>query len=170
VNTRRLDLGLVDDVDAESFGEPGQRTFRLHAQTAEGSVSLWLEKEQVAMLGSAIEELLDRVPDEYGLQPASAGSRAFVGDLEVKVGSLAIGYDPDHAAFSVEAGEFTSPFDLESISFLASRDHFSRMRDQIDQIVAASRPRCILCGRPLSGEPHFCPESNGHARTSQSSS
>lgn len=167
MDTRRLDLGLVENVDAESFGEPGQRTFRLHAKIAEGSVSLWLEKEQVAMLGSAIEELLDRLPDEYGLQPVMEGPRSFVGDLEVKVGSLAIGYDPDHSAFTVEAGEFTSPFDLESISFFAARHHFVRMRDQIDEIVSASRPRCVLCGTPLGGGPHFCPESNGHTRTAR---
>ena len=47
-------LGPVDGVTAESFGEPGRRTFRLFAQTGPGRVSLWLEKEQVVMLGSAL--------------------------------------------------------------------------------------------------------------------
>jgi hypothetical protein len=38
------------------------------------------------------------------------------------------------------------------------------MASEIDGIVAGSRPRCVLCGAPLTGEPHFCPQQNGHAR------
>jgi uncharacterized repeat protein (TIGR03847 family) len=159
-----LDLGLVEALQAETFGEPGQRTFRLLAKTAEGEISLWLEKEQVVMLGSAVEELMQRVPSELGGSPDSDVLKSFVGELEVKVGSLAIGYDADHSGFSLEAGDFASAFDLNSISLLATRDQFSALQQQIHEIVAAGRPRCSLCGRPLSPSGHFCPESNGHAR------
>ena len=161
-----MDLGLVSVVEVESFGEPGQRTFRVVARTAEGQVSLWLEKEQVVMLGSAITELLERVPTQQGNEPTSRQSSRFVGELEVKVGSLSIGYNAGDDGFTLEAGEFASPFDLTNISLLASRDHLVRMEEQIEEIVAASRPRCPLCGTPLTGGPHFCPESNGHAPVS----
>jgi uncharacterized repeat protein (TIGR03847 family) len=158
-----LDLGLVSGLRAESFGEPGQRTFRLMAETAHGSVSLWLEKEQIVMLGSALAELLARVPSGEGLDPASDALESFRGELDVKVGSLTVGYDAAHRGFTVEAGDFDSPLHVGSISLLARRDQFVEMRKQIEGIVAAGRPRCVLCGTPLGGGPHFCPESNGHA-------
>ena len=154
----------MSGIEAESFGEPGRRTFRMLARTTEGRVSLWLEKEQVVMLGSAITELLERVPTQRGNEPSASSSAGFVGELEVKVGSLEIGYDAAEDGFTVEASDFASPFELSSINLVATRDHLLQVREQIDQIVAASRPRCPLCGTPLTGEPHFCPESNGHAR------
>ena len=148
----------------QAFGEPGQRTFRVLAETAEGTISLWLEKEQVVRLGYYINELLERVPVGQGDAPESDARRGFAGELEVRVGSLTIGFDADHGGFALEATDFTSAFDLTAISLLASRNQLKEMADHIEEIVAASRPRCVLCGTPLSGDSHFCPESNGHAR------
>ena len=94
-------------------------------------------------------------------EPESSG---FVGDLEVRVGSLAVGFDPDGAGFSLEAADFTSALGLSSIVLNARRDQFTSLEHEISEIVSQSRPRCPLCGQPLSADPHFCPESNGHAR------
>jgi uncharacterized repeat protein (TIGR03847 family) len=166
VNDRQLDLGVVTSVHVESFGEPGQRTFRVLADTAGGQISIWLEKEQVVMLGTAIEELLDRVPDHAGEEPAAASSESFRGELEVKAGSLSIGYDAQRVGFTLQAADFyETPFELSAISLLTDRSDFKRMAGEISEILAASRPRCLLCGAALTGEPHFCPESNGHSET-----
>ena len=159
-----MHLGLVAGMEAESFGEPGRRTFRIVAATAEGRVSLWLEKEQVVMLGSAITELLERVPVQRGNEPSTADEGSVVGDVNVKVGTLALGYDARNDGFTLEAGDFSSPFSFSSISLVATRGHLTHVSEQIYRIVAASRPRCPLCGSPLTGESHFCPESNGHTR------
>lgn len=169
MDSRRLDLGLVRDVEAETFGEPGNRTFRLHVTTGEGRVSLWLEKEQLAILGSAIGELLDRVPEGSPAENVPDTESAFMGDLEVRVGSLSLGYDRERNAFALVAGDFESAFELTSISLLTTRNQVSAVREQVEKIVAAGRPRCPLCGRPLGSGPHFCPESNGHARLPTSS-
>ncbi len=53
-----MDIGLVDAVDAQSIGVPGQRTFRLRAQAGSSHTWLWLEKETLAALGRAISQLL----------------------------------------------------------------------------------------------------------------
>lgn len=164
MNDRRLDLGPVESLRAESFGEPGQRTFRLLAHAGEGTVSLWLEKQQLAMLGAALEDLLERTPGGHEMTPSEPESSGFVGDLEVRVGSLAVGFDPDGAGFSLEAADFTSALGLSSIVLNARRDQFTSLEHEISEIVSQSRPRCPLCGQPLSADPHFCPESNGHAR------
>jgi uncharacterized repeat protein (TIGR03847 family) len=168
VENQRLEIGLPRDLDVESFGEPGSRTFRLLAATGEGRVSLWLEKEQIVMLGSAIESLLERVPEAEGNSPESPAPGALVGDLEVRVGSLSIGYDASLSGFTLEATDFTSEVAVSSISLTSSRRQLVGMAEQIRDIVAAGRPRCPLCGRAITDGRHFCPESNGHARVASS--
>jgi uncharacterized repeat protein (TIGR03847 family) len=163
-----LDLGLVDNFAAQAFGEPGQRTFRLLATAAEGTVSLWLEKEQIVMLASAIGELLERVAPELGSAPQSGAPHNFVGELEVRVGSLGIGFDEASSGFTLEASELVAPFDLTRIRLMVSRDQFTVAKTQLDEIVAQGRPRCLLCGRPLTSGPHFCPQSNGHVQAVKS--
>lgn len=163
MESKRLNLGLVMGLHAESFGEPGQRTFRLLVETRAGRVSLWLEKQQIVALLAAADELLDRITegDERGATSASADSLA--GDLEVRVGSLSVGFDRSNDAFLLEAGDFETAFDLTHIAMLVNRGQLEAMRDELRDIVSHSRPRCPLCGTPLTGEPHFCPQSNGHA-------
>ena len=163
MDNRELDLGLVASVHAESFGEPGHRTFRLLARTEAGEVTFWLEKEQLVMLGSAVDEVLRRTPESRGNDPEADSLRAFRGEMELQVGALAVGFDAEHEGYTIEAGDLTGPFDLARITLLARREDFERLSREIADIVAAGRPRCVLCGTPLSGEPHFCPPSNGHA-------
>jgi uncharacterized repeat protein (TIGR03847 family) len=162
VDTNSLDLGLVARLTVESFGEPGRRTFRILAETDEGTVSLWLEKEQIVGLANALDELLNRVTPPRGSNPIASPRATFMGDLEVKVATLAVGYDPEADGFTVTGSEFLTDVPVERISLLADRNQLEDARNQSEEIVAAGRPRCVLCGTPLTGEPHFCPESNGH--------
>jgi uncharacterized repeat protein (TIGR03847 family) len=164
VDGATLDLGSVAEARVESFGEPGRRTFRILVSAGTAQVSVWLEKEQVVALGSAIGQLLERVPSGYGHHPSASGDDALSGDLEVRVGALSVGYDSEAAGFVFEASEFESPLGIDNVRFVANRQQLSAMDDQIKEIVAGSRPRCVLCGTPLTGEPHFCPPSNGHTR------
>jgi len=165
VDSRSIELGPVPRVAVESFGEPGRRTFRIFAETADGSVSLWLEKEQIVGLVAAVEQLLESVPAPSGEEPhAGAGSR-FIGDFDVKVASLSVGYEPRRNGFTITGSDFLADLPVESVTMLASRSQLSELLEQAEEIVAAGRPRCVLCGTPLTGEPHFCPPSNGHAHT-----
>ena len=54
------DLGLCRSIHADSVGLPGQRYFRLVADTERGTVFLWLEKEQLYDLAVAIKQTMDR--------------------------------------------------------------------------------------------------------------
>lgn len=161
---QRLNLGLPKSVQVESFGEPGSRTFRVFIDTGEGSVSLWLEKEQLVMLGSAIADVLERVPSDAGEAPVLPEGGRFLGDLEVKVGTLAVGYDRSASGFTLEASEFLTQFDITSIAVTVARSDFERMAEDAGKIAAGGRPRCPMCGRPMTDGHHFCPESNGHAK------
>ncbi len=119
------------------------------------------------MLGAALEDLLERTPHQSEASVSEPDSSVFVGELEVHVGSLAVGYDPEGAGFSLEAADFTSALGLSSIILNARRDQFASLEQEISEIVSQSRPRCPLCGQPLTADPHFCPESNGHARVGE---
>ena len=72
-----LSMGVVHNVSAESFGEPGHRTFRLRASTGPGEISIWLEKEQIVALGGAIAQILGAGADRqrYGTPADLFGSR-----------------------------------------------------------------------------------------------
>jgi uncharacterized repeat protein (TIGR03847 family) len=168
MDNRELDLGVVESVRAEAFGEPGKRTFRLLVRTGTGEVAFWLEKEQLVMVGSAVDEVLRRVSERRGNEPQSDTLRSYSGEMDVHVGALAIGYDADHEGYSIEVSELSAPFDLSRITLLARRSDFESLSREIAEIVAAGRPRCVLCGTPLTEGPHFCPPSNGHTRVSGS--
>ncbi len=168
MNDGRLDIGQVERIEAESFGEPGQRTFRVVAHTHQGTVSLWLEKQQLAALGSALTDLLERTPASVEYAGARTEASGIVGDLEVHVGTLALGYDANDGMFTLEASDFTSPFELTGIAIRVQREQIESLNSDIASIVSRSRPRCPLCGQPLTGGPHFCPESNGHATVAYS--
>ncbi|HZT97763.1 MAG TPA: DUF3090 family protein [Chloroflexota bacterium] len=166
MNERSLHVGLVDTFAAQSFGEPGQRTFRVFATTHSGEVSVWMEKEQLVVLGEAIGEMLQKVPDSQGLSPASTASTATIsGEVAARAGSLALTYDEAQDGFVFEAANLQdATLRVQSLSFLLDRHQLAAADDEIQDIVAASRPRCTMCGQPLTDPAHFCPPSNGHAR------
>lgn len=166
MNEGRLDVGVVNTLDAEAFGDPGQRTFRLRATTDSGEVSLWLEKEQMVALGAAVLEILERVPEGNGLAPRPVQSKAQItGEVAAHAGSLALGFDTSQNAFAIEASElWEATLDVQRLLLLANREQLTVIESQVEEIVAAGRPRCPMCGRPMGPDPHFCPPSNGHAR------
>jgi uncharacterized repeat protein (TIGR03847 family) len=160
----RSEFGLVDDIDVETFGEPGQRTFRIIAEKGQRTASLWLEKEQLQALGLVIEEQLERTQGEAGLEEAIltlAARFPAQATIDFKVGRLAVGFDEQQAAFLFTAHDVERPEQEEPDFTCRANAHQSRaLASKIGQIVAAGRPRCPLCGAPMDSN-HVCPASNG---------
>ena len=161
------DLGPVDSLETEAVGAPGQRRFRLRLLGPEHSASLWLEKEQVVALATAIQQLLaqHRRPGD-GLRPAPPELGVFPlnPSLDFRVGRLALAYDEtaDRLALYVTDADADGG---ESPTLEAS---FTRRQAllfavQADATVEAGRPLCPLCKTPLDGDPHLCPPANGHS-------
>jgi uncharacterized repeat protein (TIGR03847 family) len=48
------------------------------------------------------------------------------------------------------------------VSFWASRSQMESLVNRAREVVAAGRPICGNCGRPMDPEGHFCPNRNGH--------
>jgi uncharacterized repeat protein (TIGR03847 family) len=167
-----FDLNPVDRITIDAIGEPGKRVFYLQARKDLRLVTLICEKEQVAALALAIEQLLlslagsdaDAViePDpailqslelEYPLEPA------------FRVGQVNLGYDQVSERLVIIAYELLEEDDdsMPSIArFWATPAQMRALSIRGQEVVAAGRPKCSMCGEPIDPEGHFCPRKNGH--------
>jgi uncharacterized repeat protein (TIGR03847 family) len=176
--SRSNDLGLVLGLDAEALGVPGQRTFRVHAHSQTGAARLWLEKEQLQALATAVEQLLGEISQVRGRGSGESGATLpFPGapSIEFHVGRITLGYEQDTDLVSLTVYELSAtdpdedeprlgdPANGEQVQFQATREQMRAFSQKALEVCAAGRPRCPLCGTPLDGPTHFCPRSNGHA-------
>ena len=171
-----FDLPELDVLTAGTIGPPGQRIFYLQARRASDVVTLRLEKGQVAALGEYLGGMLadlstpEPLPAEVDLDLVEPVVAEWV------VGSLAVAYDEADDRLVIVAEELVRPPDeddeeddatAEAVEpavarFRATRDQVSAFVERAAQLVAAGRPPCRFCGRPLDPEGHVCPKSNGH--------
>jgi uncharacterized repeat protein (TIGR03847 family) len=142
-----FDLREPDRFTAGAVGEPGSRVFFLQAVEGTQVVSLRLEKQQVGALGQYLEGVLSDLPvvtpDELPIdldlvEPVVA---------EWIVGTLAVAYDGAVDRVVLQADEL-----VDEEAFCA----------HAEELVAAGRPPCPICGQPLDPDGHVCPRSNGH--------
>jgi uncharacterized repeat protein (TIGR03847 family) len=161
----------VELAHVEAIGEPGQRRFRVLTRASGETTIMWMEKQQVDALGRAIEQILEQAPlpfEEQTLETATAvgiDSESF--NLETRnqfrVGKIELGYDQERdrlvvVAYDVDSEEDDAP----SLAALVPRELARHMADESAAVVAAGRPRCVLCGVPMGPGPHACPQQNGH--------
>jgi uncharacterized repeat protein (TIGR03847 family) len=169
---------------AGTVGQPGERTFYLQARQGARTVSVALEKAQVAVLADRLAQLLDEVSRRGGEVPPLAPPdledvRPLDGPVEeeFRVGAMALAWDGDSGRVVVEAqaaGE-----EPESATGLLEDDadeaegpdllrvrispaHARAFIARAERVIAAGRPPCPLCGLPLDPEGHICPRMNGH--------
>ncbi len=166
----RLDLALVDSVEAAAIGEPGQRTFKITASSARGEAVIWMEKEQLFQIGLAIKQMAAYVdPPETPVMfepefPAPATSAA----AEFKASEMKLRHDREADVFTVEAADSDSEEEDDeeepaiAVQFSFPRKTGEALADQVFEIVAAGSPRCALCGGPVDPDGHVCPKTNGY--------
>jgi uncharacterized repeat protein (TIGR03847 family) len=167
-----FDLNPVDRITTDAIGEPGSRVFYLQARQGGQLVTLICEKEHVALLAEAIGELLESLagddidavaePDpvieqgmdlEYPLEPA------------FRAGQVRLGYDQDSKLLVILAYELMDEYDDDPPSvarFWATPAQMRAFSIHGQEVVAAGRPICAMCGEPMDPEGHFCPRKNGH--------
>ncbi len=167
----RYPLGALSNIDAETFGEPGRRTFRLVLKAGAANISVWLEKEQLFQLGVSLQEAVRRLSDEQRAGPSSPAGPEWSGEelsLEFKAQQMMLKYETSGNAYYLEAHEGDDEEreqDREgtSVSCGISVSQSVSLAEQALKICAAGRPPCFLCGLPIDPEGHICPRANGHA-------
>ncbi|MFQ6015695.1 MAG: DUF3090 domain-containing protein [Anaerolineae bacterium] len=166
-----INLNPVSFITIGTIGSPGQRTFYLQASQKRTVVSLVIEKEHAQALAMAVDELLEELDKEYPRQEeildVDMGLLLPV-EPQFRVGRLGLGYDEEEDRLIVAAQELI-PEEEEGKTpsvarFWATRAQMRALSRRAKEVVAAGRPLCILCHRPLDPRGHFCPKRNGDRR------
>ena len=174
------EFGRVANLKADAIGEPGQRTFRLLVEAADGrSAMLLLEKEQLFNLALAFKRLMVTVGSQEGKPEELIDAMAEIGEpltssdqhleLDLRQGRLAVGYDERQALYVVTASEKESSEEevRSDVSLMADMATVDALADEAIRVCAAGRPPCPLCSAPLGPGPHICPKQNGHHARSE---
>lgn len=166
------DLNPVSRLTVGALGEAGHRTFYLQGRQAATLVTLVTEKEQVTSLGQGIIDLLTRLGE-----PADAPSSLSPYDLTLeepfeplfRIGQLGLGYDQESERMVVVAYALVpeEETEVDVVRFWGSREQMRGLARHVTEVAAAGRPICVLCGRPIDPEGHFCPRRNGHGTKAQ---
>ena len=165
----QFDFGPALSIDAEAVGQPGQRRFRILVRSSRQSASIWMEKEQLAALGRALAEFIQRLDKERPKNDPDVEPLDFPSsfDIEMQVGQIGLGYVEDDDMFSIQTQGLLLAADNAEGAFrcLLSRGQSRFLSRKIEQVAAAGRPNCPLCGGPLDPGGHTCPRANGHRNT-----
>lgn len=163
------DLNPVSRVTVGALGEPGQRTFFLQGRHGATLVSLVTEKEQMNSLAQGVTDLLTRLGERADAPTdVSAYELALEQPVEplFRIGQLGLGYDQETdllviVAYAIPEEEEQEMVDV--VRFWATRDQMRALARHVAEVAAGGRPTCVLCGRPIDPQGHFCPRRNGHA-------
>jgi uncharacterized repeat protein (TIGR03847 family) len=174
-----------------AVGQPGQRTFFLQASKGHQTVSVALEKAQVAVLAERLALLLLRLR-EQGVASAEGTSAQILLPpqpetlsepiLEAfRVGSMILSWDEEVERVVIEAQELGLPGmdEDEEVEVLEVADDDPNGPDLVRvhlqpfeaqsfvagavAVMQAGRPPCPHCGEPLDPTGHFCARRNGYA-------
>jgi uncharacterized repeat protein (TIGR03847 family) len=106
--------------------------------------------DAVAEPDPVIEQGMDL---EYPLEPA------------FRAGQVRLGYDQDSKLLVILAYELMDEYDDDPPSvarFWATPAQMRAFSIHGEEVVAAGRPICAMCGEPMDPDGHFCPRKNGH--------
>jgi uncharacterized repeat protein (TIGR03847 family) len=167
-----FDLNPVDRITTDAIGEPGARVFYLQARQGHRLITVICEKEHIAALATAIDQILLSLADGEAdaviePEPIIEGSMDLEYPLEpvFRAGQVNLGYDQVSQRLVVIAYELLDEGEDAQPSvarFWASLEQMRAFSIHGQEVVAAGRPRCAMCGEPIDPEGHFCPRRNGH--------
>ncbi|HLF75998.1 MAG TPA: DUF3090 family protein [Dehalococcoidia bacterium] len=160
------DFGRAQSIDAESVGVPGQRRFRLLVSAGTQSASIWMEKQQLAGIGTWFEEVLEKLDREQpstepDVEPAPIGA---VYDVEFRASQIGLGYAEEDGLFAIHAFDESGAAGPPAFRCLINRGQSRVLARKIAGVIAGGRQICPLCGAPVDPSGHVCPRSNGHAK------
>lgn len=173
------DFDHVDVLTTGAIGTPGRRTFFVQARAGARSVSVRCEKQQVAAISQYLRRALRHLPVPEGQPPRTVMHLAEPISEEFVLGAVALEFDRSGDRFVLHLREFDTPDeedtddeDDEELSFDESEEEGAIVRvsltraqavafcEHTDRVVAAGRPDCVYCERPIDPDGHFCPRMN----------
>jgi uncharacterized repeat protein (TIGR03847 family) len=156
-----LDLGDLDRFTVGAVGPVGKRVFILQCQSGAVTLTVKVEKQQVAVLAEYLVRLLgdlpraDNVPDDMELDDDP--------DPQWVVGTLGVSYDDENDRIVLVAEELVEDGEDGDVARCAiTRAQAAAFAIRATGLVEAGRPPCPMCGLPLDPAGHECPRTNGH--------
>lgn len=139
----------VTHITAGALGVPGQRIFYIQAERGLDRVTLLCEKEQVQALAEAIDEMAEKLEEEFKLARAPA---AVVDEVKMtikepvdplfRVGAMAIGYDANRDRVLLVAQEALAEDeerDPQEVRFFATREQMQTLSAYAKDMVQRGR-------------------------------
>ncbi|GLZ37204.1 DUF3090 domain-containing protein [Actinokineospora sp. NBRC 105648] len=172
---------------AGTVGQPGDRVFYLQAVESARTVSVTIEKQQVAVLAERIGSLLEEVhrrfgaevPDDVPQEVVDADPLQVPVEEEFRVGTMGLGWDAETRAVVIELlaateGEVDESVVLDdtdegpdAVRVFLSPVEARAFAERADRVVNAGRKPCPLCAEPLDPAGHVCPRQNGYRRSEE---
>ncbi len=159
-----MDFEQADEIAVGAFGPPGQRVFLFQVRGGDRTLTVKIEKAQVAQLGT---HLTQAIADRPAGAATTATEAQMAGQVEAAwvVGSIRLGYDSAAQRVAIVLEEFQAEEDdgdAASANITISADQAAALVGAIEELLSAGRPPCPSCGYPLDPSGHICPKSNGH--------
>ena len=160
----RNEFTQVSLLRAESFGEPGKRTFRIRVDSESSSASIWIEKEQLFQLALAIQQMVSALPEvrEESDPPADREAPGLT-SLDFRVMKLVLGHDTSRGLFIIDAHD-SDDEERAAVRVWLYQSQLLAFSEEALEVCASGRPLCVLCGRPIDPDGHRCARVNGHAK------
>ena len=172
----------VDVFTTGAIGVPGNRTFYLQARLGEDISSVRCEKQQAAAIAQYLRRALAHLPIAEGSRFPESMALVEPDDEDFVLGSVGLEFDKNSDRFTlilreIDIADDTEPDDSDepddeaivgddddpsgrTVRISITRTQALAFCDQTDRVVAAGRPDCEYCKRPVDPEGHFCPRMN----------
>jgi uncharacterized repeat protein (TIGR03847 family) len=166
----QIELNPVSHLTIGTVGSPGNRVFYLQGGRGSQTISLKIEKEQASMLASSVESFLEELEQKHP-SPMREADESILQDMRLRepieelfrVGNMGLGFNESADQIVLVAYELVDEDDEPNVvSFWTSRWQMKALVTHAREVVAAGRPICGNCGRPIDSTGHFCPNRNGH--------
>ncbi|MEI7547696.1 MAG: DUF3090 family protein [Actinomycetota bacterium] len=166
------DFDEVDAFTVGALGQPGARTFFIQVRRGTARVTVKCEKQQAAAIAEHLRRILNDLPAPTERPIAAAMQLAEPIEAAFVLGPVGLGYDRSNDRVLLQLEEVIE-LDEEGEPLLdEDDDHRSKLRAFVtrhqahafclhaEQVVAAGRPACIWCTRPIDPTGHACPRMN----------
>lgn len=160
-----------EDVDAfttGAIGAPGSRVFYLQARRGRQRVAVKCEKQQVMAIVQHLQKQLSDLPPPEDRPVAAALELAEPVEQLFVLGPIGLGYSQSSDRLIVqleelkmidEDGEEVAGHDGH-IRLYVTRGQAASFCEHATRVVAAGRPDCRWCGRPIDPDGHPCARMN----------
>jgi uncharacterized repeat protein (TIGR03847 family) len=157
------ELSALDLLSPIAVGAPGKRSFFLVISEKGRWFRVWLEKQDLQALGMAIGQLALKLSsdaiDSLSVQekePAHETSRFPAAELQLREANL--GFEDGHGGIALTV-DIIGPRrqDECSLRFYPTVAQLKQFAKRAEEVCAAGRPICPICGEAMDSSGHDCP-------------